>query len=690
MIIDYDKFLKSLHEDYKDDFSIDEIKDLLNGLGEYDKDTPVSTGKRLSLTKICIKGHKSSGEAIDFSLPFEDGVNLIIADNLKGKSSIFKMIQIALTGNNKLKPDVKKWVNQVILCFKINDKNYSAVIKIDKSRMKGSLYSQIVDEGSDTELNNLNLIFNATSIADYEKNIQDFFFKQFSYYSLKWTQKASQKDKNELNEAKASWKTYFKSIYLESKDSAKLMYGGQGKKVFQMLLGLELTYAINNLTVKSDMLTFNKSKQNDHSNQKDQDINEILSLEKRIDAINNELAILNSKNSSILNKHYENYKRVIEKINDENTLIIKQGNLANGKANELTSISSKIIGYNNELKRIDKEINKTIRYINDIEEYIEIGMFFSNLDIKHCPSCNNKVTDNKNNDHTCSLCNELVQDSDNEINREIFYKKVSNLKITLDKLNNEKSIINKSIYKLNEEYKLVEQSFLELNLTIKSQSNNFSLKNELKDIENKINKEKENINDERKINLIAEKAVVEYQLSNFKMEAFDKKQNKENKKIDIVNQAIKMLSSIRYESSKKILNYLSDIMLDELYHFGLTSITKIKINENFEVNYKQDGDYITFDEIAEGEQLRAKIAFYLSLIKLDIEYNFGRHTRFLIIDSPNKEEGDSQYLNGLTQTLKNINKRYGNDLQVIIGTAERKLMKTVKSEKIFEEGVYVF
>ncbi|MEH6945408.1 hypothetical protein, partial [Bacillus sp. JJ722] len=147
---------------------------------------------------------------------------------------------------------------------------------------------------------------------------------------------------------------------------------------------------------------------------------------------------------------------------------------------------------------------------------------------------------------------------------------------------------------------------------------------------------------------------------------------------------------IRYENSKNILNYFSGIMLDELHHFGLKSITEIKIIDNFDVIYKQDGEYITFNEIAEGEQLRAKIAFYLSLVQLDIVHNFGRHTRFLIIDSPSKEEGDSQYLKGLSKTLKDIDKRYGNQLQIIIGTAERKLMNTVKNEKIFTEGVYVF
>lgn len=690
MIFDYDKFIRSIHKEYKDEFSLDEIKELLDINGDYNKDTPISTGKRLFLTKISIKGQKTNGTSIDFTHTFESGINLIIADNLKGKSSIFKMIQIALTGNNKLKPDVKKWIKMINLGFKINNKNYSAIIRFNNSRMSGSLYSQNIDDVSDSELNKLTPVFLANSIPDYEKNIQEFFFKQFSYYSLKWTQKASQKDKNELNESKASWKTYFKSIYLESKDSSSLMYGGQGKKVFQMLLGLDLTYAINYLTVKHDMLTFNNAKEKEYSAQNEKDENEKTQLQIRKEQIEHELINLNTMNHGSLIHLYEEYEEVIDKINFENSIIINNAKKVNEKWSEINSINSKINSYTSELKRINKEVLKTIRYINDLEEYIEVGSFFTNLEIKHCPSCNHKVKNNQNNNKkTCSLCHEGIDDSNFEINKEIFNQKILALKITLNELEKEENILKSSIHNLNEEHSKVNQSYLELD-TIKTQNNISNLKDQLKIIENKIDIEKRNTNDNRIMNLTAEKAVIEFQLSKIGVETNDDEQNKENKKIPIINRAIEKLNSFRYESSKHILRYLSENMLEELHQFGLTSITEININENFEIKYKQDGEYIAFDDIAEGEQLRAKIAFYLALIQLDIENNFGRHTRFLILDSPNKEEGDSQYLNGLTQTLKNIDKRYGDKLQIIIGTAERQLEKTVGNEKIFEKGIYVF
>ena len=90
-----------------------------------------------------------------------------------------------------------------------------------------------------------------------------------------------------------------------------------------------------------------------------------------------------------------------------------------------------------------------------------------------------------------------------------------------------------------------------------------------------------------------------------------------------------------------------------------------------------------YDNIAEGEQLRAKIAFYLSLIQLDIEFNFGRHTRLLIIDSPGKEEADSKYLEGLTQVLNSIEDRYGDNLQILLGLPKDNCQVSLKTKLKF-------
>jgi len=196
---------------------------------------------------------------------------------------------------------------------------------------------------------------------------------------------------------------------------------------------------------------------------------------------------------------------------------------------------------------------------------------------------------------------------------------------------------------------------------------------------------------EKEKELIAKQAVLQYrkqEINNNGSEELKIKSLELN--VDVLQDAIAILDEKRYENSKMILESLKDCMLKEIHDFGLTSISDIKIDQKFNITYVQNGLELKFQEIAEGEQLRAKLAFYLSLIQLDIEKNYGRHTHFLIIDSPNKEEGDNLYLQGLREVLSIIHEKYKEHLQIIIGTATREFAGAVENETIFKEGEYIF
>ncbi|SFD60922.1 hypothetical protein [Bacillus sp. UNCCL81] len=693
MKFNYEKFVSEIYNEFKEFFTLKETEELLSSLNDFKKDTPISTGKKLLIQRVIVRGEKSKGEKIDLNLPFNSGVNIIIANNFKGKSSLFKIIQLALTGNNKLKNDVKKWLHSLALVFKINEKDFSIIITFNKSRkLKGLLYGEAINNLDDLNLEKLDPIIDANGIEDYEEQIQDFFFKQFSYYSLKWTQKSSSKDKNELIEANASWKTYFKSIYLESKDSDKLMYGSQGKKVLQMLLGLELTYAINQLSIKKDFLQFNNAQTKDIiGSEKDKK----LDLLNRIRDIDQELTTLKLKEAEInpISPLYKEYNYIIDVINEKNSSLKKATLDLNKFYNQSSQLETTLTSYNTELKRITKETNKVIRSINDMKEYIDIGIFFSNLNIKQCPSCNRKVSNDIKSDHVekeCVLCHELVDDTDYELNRELYIQKINDLEVLKENLMEEQKIIKNNILIMKEEIDTVNKEIEKLEINKSEKSDLIELNTRLAEIELHLNELDSKKYDNENINiLISEKAVLEYRLS--ELDASNEMVYKSAEiKIKLLEMAIKNLSKMRYKNSEKIIGYLNDLMLEELKHFGLHSITGIRINENFDIHYEQDGEYISFDGITEGEQLRAKLALYLGLIQLDIEYNFGRHTRFLIIDSPNKEEGDSNYLNGLKDVLKGINERYSNQLQIIIGTAERDLVSKFENEKVFNREEYVF
>ena len=705
MKFDFKKLTSELYEQYKNDLNKFEFDELLNLNEDDNKDSPISTGKILTINKVRLFGKKEisenqiySGKEIDFTLPLESGVNILIADNLKGKSSIFKIIKFALTGTNSLKPNVRKWISHTFVNFSINSNKYTVYLDLSKRSLYACLSNGSFSSLAEIEELSKDILFDATSETSYQDLINDFFFKQFDYYSLKWTQKSSQKDKNELLEANASWKTYFKSILLESKDSNSLMFGDQGKKVFQMLLGLELTYPINRLSIKKDMLNFEKAKEQTYTErQKKESQSNLEKHTKRLAEIDIELAAIQKQNKERINltPYYNEYNSIIELIKSENkkTLDIEQKKQT--KNQELNSIRVKQQYNQNEISRLNKEIEKSQKQKIDLQEFLDIGILFSNLDIKQCPSCNHDVTDFQKqiriHDKKCSLCNESIEHDVHEIDKEVYTSKIRNLETTIGNFENEVLSLIKKNKALQDTYDNTYNQIVageEINSQIKDVS---VLSNRLQDLEEIINSEKNKLtpSDNIKEKLVSEKAVIQFQIEELLSNKSVEVSNFEAK-ISLLNSAIEKLSDYRFQVGNKVLKRLAELMKNEIQDFGLTSITEVKIKDNFEIYYKQDNDFITFDNIAEGEQLRAKIAFYLSLIQLDIEFNFGRHTRLLIIDSPGKEEADSKYLDGLALVLKSIESRYGDKLQILIGTAERKLTDVVLNQKVFPKETYVF
>lgn len=686
-----DKFINELSENYKEYFSRDDIKNILE-INSVIDDSPISPGKKLAIEYLSFTGKKDSGDIINFKKEFQKGVNIIIADNLRGKSTILKVIKASLTGDFKtIKADVEKWINSVVLGFCINDKHYT--ISIDrKARFKGSLYSISWRRFKSNNYRNVDIVFKEIDNKLYKHEIEKFFFNQFSYYSLKWTQKSSAKDKNELLEAGASWKTYYKTIYLESKDSSSF-YGGQNQKLFQMLLGLENTYFINRLVVKRELLQFNISKQKDYQNsifeRNNYDKKYMMS---RLDEIQIEIEKIDKENNidNILELKIK-YNDNLQCINENSRNILDLNEALKQLESELRRVERKIESNKLDKGRLLKEISKNKRLLIDLNEYIEVEQFFSDLEIKCCPSCDSKIDNTKKKIGVCPLCHEHVDKI--ESNKDNYIDKIKNIEELLNRLNKEVELIEN-------QFKILIKELDELivnRMGIQEKIKDLELKNIESDINTKnIYKKIKNIDvidkysDDKKNELIEERAILRYKIDNL----FQDNKNDDNLKgeaeLEVLSKTIEFLEIMRYEKSKNIINELKTIMLNEIHQFGLLSITDVNIDSKFNISYIQNGVPIKFDSISEGEQLRVKLAFYLSIIQMDIEKNIGRHTRFLVIDSPNKEEGDSRYLEGLKDILLNIDRRYKENLQIIIGTASRGLENILRHQSVYVEGEYLF
>lgn len=701
MSFSYNNLKKSLSKKYSEKLPKPIIDDLLTferGLLEN-----AFPQKRLIIQRLRFNGVKND-QPFSFDRDFQEGINLILADNLRGKSSLFKIVKYALTGDDDLAKDIKSWLKNVYVQFSLKTEGgnqiITSVLNFDKARLQGFYYNLPIDELIDKEVDSRKLVFAAENEKTFKTYVQDFFFKEFDFYHLNWTQKSPVKDKNELIEAKASWNTYYESIYLASRNSDKLAYGSQEELIFQMLLGLKYTHSINRLKVKYEMITFELAKVKDAVRwdiEKNDTDNK--ALKKQFEKIEKEIEKLKSKELKDIDisAYFQERNNLTQQLNSRNVKVseledrrIQLTRTNANLRNSVDDIKGDIRGYQERLKKAQKsKLN--------LDEYLQFGIFFSNLEITVCPHCNASVKNGQTNKNEteCYLCHEPGNIP--QVDKAVYEVKIASLTAEIDGYQNQLSGLEnrlleaektKSSLKVDSRTIDDEVSALE-----KLNKDDYKRLKAIDDILNKAEQEVKVI--DRLIDLQSRKAVLEFQLSEFETKSntdFSSQVKELEAKLELLTEAMDALKEQRGLENQDILTNFKILLLEELRDLGITAITEVRLSETFRITYNQNSNWVNFDEISEGEQLRVKIAFYLSIIQCDIKFNAGRHPRLLIIDSPNKEEGDRTYRDGLKSLLKNVSDKFGEHMQIIIGTASRELEGSVPENKalVFPEGQFVF
>jgi len=708
--IDYKKFIDFVHQNFEDKISKKEVEKLLSLEEDYNKDSPASLGKSLCLNRLIFKGEKNNGDVIDYDKTFDKGLNIWIADNGKGKSTIFKIIKYALTGRNKLKPDIKRWVKEIILEFQIGQTVYTVYVNKSSRVSEGDLYSFSINDylnyESNSKLDTIEIghIFSFKGDDSFMNQIQGFFFNQFSFYSLKYTQKSSKKDDPSLKTSNLSWGTYFKTIYLESKEHSNLYlrdsFGAQGSKIFEMILGLRLTYPINRLELLGNREDeeIGKLKLTDERNEKNKKSDQE-GIKKELSGI-----IESLKQLEETGKLNFNTKPLIEEqLKLQNSINLKLKNYREASQNYNKAIAKRdkrkddVKASKHDLSTVQNEITRLQKQILEMNLYQEAGSFFTNLEIKTCPHCETTVADSKIiaelETHDCRLCGTKSEEQKVD-DTEIQYKIE---KIETDKTGYENKLkeIQSRLEKEEGELKLLDDSVIKLyNEFVKTPSIKIE-ESRLEEIEKEldnIKKTREGLKDlvENRSKLLQRQAVLQYQLDEVSKTTSSTKNEKLIKQHtlnkEIIKYAINKLKLKRQTLNEEILTKLEGLILRELHEFGLKNISKVSIGDNYNLIFTQNEETEYFDDLTESEKLRAKFAFYLSLIQLDIEFKLGRHPRFLIFDSPGSEEISKTNLEGLSTIFKEVNNRFGDHLQIFLGTTLIEFSDITSAEKATIKG----
>ncbi len=566
--INYREFIEYVHQKFEQEISLEKVEDILRLEEDYNKDSPTSIGKSLRLNRLIFSGTKVSGEEFRYDQTLKTGINVWIADNLKGKSTLFKIIKFALTGTDSIKADIKPWIVEIILEFQVGKTTYTC--HIDRTgRDKGALFSFGIDKFLELKNNQkLELVekekeFEFRSKKQFEEKIQEFFFEHFSFYTLKYTQKKSSKEDLGLSTSNLSWSTYFKSIYLESSNYAYLFfdeekYGAQGRKIFEMILGLHLTYPINMLGVQRDRVSEDIGKlgltDKTHSENKklrrEELEKEYAEVAKALEEIKNSGKITFDEKPLI-----EEYNKTQEKVNENRKKARVTNDKYQAEKNKMAPLEEEIGNLEHDERKIKDEINWLTKQELNVELYIEAESFFSNLDIKVCPHCEVEVSEdkkgNERKNHVCSLCGETP--TQQKIEEAELQAKIVRIKEEKDGHTAKLQELQKSIAFQKGTAEKLKKSVSDLYQQLIALPSVEVDNKRLKEVEVKIeaiNKEREKHKEliEKKEELIKEEAVLKFQLQEIeKKKSADSSKEiaKLTLKRDILNYALSFLERKR-------------------------------------------------------------------------------------------------------------------------------------------------
>lgn len=591
-----------------------------------------------------------SGQDRNYEVEFKDGLNFITGPISTGKSTILELIDYCLgKKNHKDYSEVRLTCNYVSLDLFLNNERFLIQRPLFSFELPVKIYKWSVEKND--------------------------FLKEFEYYNI-----VSPSEENSLSsflngaigmpEFKLSGQTFsFRDLY-------KYSYIGQTKIDSENILN-EQTYPLNfkrkptlEIILNSLNLLLNELK-NDEKNLK----NIIGILLDKKEAIvkflrDVELFTSNDENektkASLIIKKSELFKNLNElkttgKIENDNTKSKERELFLN--RNLLSKINTDV----DELKKYITKLNVLRnQYSNEIVkiDYLIISNGkLQNIQFHNCPSCNCEVE--KKDYDVCNLCgNDLTEFNDDEekaikLERKRLNSKLNSLiafidnqKNTLENLEKKKNKIVISINQIEIDINSIQKEFISPYIE-KIESLNREIGEVTKQIEN--------------LDLSLNVQVELSSLSN-------NIQREENKLFSVKNQ----IKDIEEEETNfdEIIKKLSSIFQKTLEDFDFPKLYNAYIDNKSYLPYVRGLKYDNIGSL--GAVTLINIAYFMSIMEISLSLKKSYHPKVILFDTIGKNLGtreltnendefkDSKIFKSLLKYFDNFSKKYGDKVQIII------------------------
>jgi hypothetical protein len=603
---------------------------------------------------------------IDYNQSFTSGVNVVLIEaNNVGKSSIWKTIKFALTGDDSdYDADVRSWITTIWLVFTLNQHSYTIIVTRKPDGMHAILTPGDVSQSLEEALVETSVLFHAQGQEIFKQELQHFFFNHLSLTPLAWTNQASQ-DASTISVRQTSWRTYFQALLIPDGGDRYLLcdtqhsLGNQNGLIFSAFLGLSMAEPLNKLGVEVHRTQKEiKHKISLSVEEKRHAEEKILGLESAIGEARQRLATIATDQRT--------RRQAVENAEPNQQLIRMQLTFQEKNAEYRASQDA--------AEQLSSQIQQDRGRERQLREAIALQLHFTGITVTLCPNCDTAIDEDavrhEQETATCRLCGKLAHTAPAEelvamqAEADAYKQQVSNAEKERDRIWRHIPRVRQDMDTLMETIAQAQQAA--------SQGITYALPTAEEDTE------RDHLlttigTFQRDLALTCEKATG---------------QSPELQHLDCYQRiAEKVREVLREEAAARNSNKLTrlaELTQDMARRIGAESVTSISCSPYGGVKLEKHHQSVSFTGIKnEGERLRVKLAFFLAIMRLSREKGGGRHPGFLIIDQPGSNEMVPTDFNALAQVFQHIDHDFGADIQILCFTARPQFQNATDSARIY-------
>jgi len=572
--------------------------------------------KRLRLLDLKFDGTKTGGydtPEINFCKEgMSVGLHAFVSErNLKGKTSLLKIIRWVLTGTRGLPTDMARWFRTLSLKFQLDNSEYEIRLE-DAEKGQGHLVK--FARGKEFVVEEFGDMHGFAGAMDH------FFLDELGLESLEVT--AEKADGNAV-EQRHGWNWLFGAMWIDPDPTT--VFGGDDiqhnkpTRMMQMYLGLpwimtraSLMEAKKRAKIEGDQKAKAARQVSDAAQVR---LNELWKVRDELLATQSTEPLL-SELFAKLSENLSKYSATAEKVR-RHIIVLNEVETA--------------------LRMADGAVTTATRELSAFLESQAAGHIFRRLTPVSCPSCEEVYTDDfrdaRQKEHDCIVCGRAERhESDDTAGVE------AQLKETLAAARDEAKKLRSRLTDFNRK-------------KVETESERDRYSAEAEQLEKEI--EKIQSRPEGQMELLKLDAQIE-ELE--KMTLNDPAPIGPD--VDLLDAAIIATQKMYEEEQNGVLKRVSDLTAEFARAFGLSDLLSVRLKGNTHMDVIMLGGKKNFGGCTDGEKTRLKLAATLAMIQVAEQSGIGRHPGVLLVDSVGSHEvvneDVSQIVTGLAKLSESL------------------------------------